>query len=281
MEQLRNCGLSPSTIRTWRANEHLHLLLPGVCALGHRSIPIEGWLTAALLYAGPGAVLSHHTAAWWWGLIPGEPKLIEVSSPTRVRSCKNVVVHHPKQVEMTRLRRFPITPVPRTLLDHAKAASDRDVRRALSEAEYLELLDPAAIRAIIRPRRAGSRRLAKALDEYEPRDAIAKSELERALIELCTAEGIPLPELQIKMGAMTVDAYWPRERVAVELDGYRGHRTRARVERDRARDLFQRSLGNLPIRYTHHQLTKQRPRVARDLKTALQWTLGAGLMSAS
>src|SRR5205807_7381880 len=78
--QLRDCGVSSSTMSRWRANGRLHLLLPHVFALGHRSVPVEGWLTAAIIYAGPSAVLSHGTAAWWWGLIPNEPTRIEVST---------------------------------------------------------------------------------------------------------------------------------------------------------------------------------------------------------
>jgi hypothetical protein len=228
-------------------------------------------MTAALLYAGPGAVLSHRTAAWWWRLMPDAPNRIEVSTPTRSRSCKDVIVHHPNEIEETRLRRFPITPVARTLVDFAKTATDREVRRALSEMEYVGLLDLAAIQQAMGRGRSGSRRLAKALAEYEPLDAIAKSELERLFTDICTSEGIPLPELQVKIGRMTVDAYWPNERVAVELDGFRGHRTRARVERDRTRDMHQRLLGNFPVRYTHHQLTAQREQVAEDVRRARRW----------
>jgi len=58
LEQLSHCGISRSTMRTWRAAGYAHLILPRVLALGHKRIPTEGRLTAALIFAGPGAVLS-------------------------------------------------------------------------------------------------------------------------------------------------------------------------------------------------------------------------------
>jgi hypothetical protein len=62
----------------------LQRIHPGVYALGHRALRIEGRLAAALLYAGRGAALSHTTAAWWWGLLDVEPKHIRLSVPPGV-----------------------------------------------------------------------------------------------------------------------------------------------------------------------------------------------------
>jgi|GEM_PF-4561533 len=101
------------------------------------------------------------------------------------------------------------------------------------------------------------------------------------LIDICKAEDIPLPELEVKVAGLTVDAYWPRERVAVELDGYRGHRSRERFERDRGRDVRLRGVGVLPIRYTGRQLKYQRGQVARDLKLALTWVTSRELIGPS
>ncbi|MBV9800735.1 MAG: type IV toxin-antitoxin system AbiEi family antitoxin domain-containing protein [Solirubrobacterales bacterium] len=76
-QQLHDCGISPRTVSRWMAAGKLHVIHHGVYAFGHASVPIEGRLVAALLHAGPGAVLSHATAAWWWGLVDKEPRRIE------------------------------------------------------------------------------------------------------------------------------------------------------------------------------------------------------------
>ena len=148
-QQLLHCGIGRTSISRWRRQGRLHQLLPGVYAVGHPSVSTEGWLVAALIHAGPGAALSHATAAWWWGLIPKQPARIEVSTLARARSVGPVAVHHPRQLEIVRHRRFPVTTVARTLLDFAAEAGASQVRRALSEADYLGLLDLPALRATV------------------------------------------------------------------------------------------------------------------------------------
>ena len=71
--QLLRCGLSGSAIDRWLAQGRLRRIHPGVYALGHSALREEARLTAALIYAGPGAVLSHASAAWWWQLYPQLP----------------------------------------------------------------------------------------------------------------------------------------------------------------------------------------------------------------
>jgi hypothetical protein len=122
-------------------------------------VPIEGELVAALLYAGSGSVLSHRTAAWWWGLIDDRPRRIEVSTPGRRRSLPEVLVHHPRHLDSTRHRRFPIATIPQTFLDFAAKAPLNAVRHALAKAEYLDLLDIPAVEAVPGQGRPGSARL--------------------------------------------------------------------------------------------------------------------------
>jgi hypothetical protein len=51
----------------------LHRIYPGVYAVGHKALSTEGRLLAAILYAGPGAALSHASAAHRWELISYMP----------------------------------------------------------------------------------------------------------------------------------------------------------------------------------------------------------------
>jgi hypothetical protein len=52
-----------TTIRRWVRDGYLYPELPRVYAVGHAASSTEADLAAALLYAGPGAMLSHVTAA--------------------------------------------------------------------------------------------------------------------------------------------------------------------------------------------------------------------------
>src|SRR6266496_3588827 len=72
-QQLRHLGMGAATIDRWLGAGRIHRIHRHVFAVGHTAIPLEGRLWAALLYAGPGAVLSHTTAAWRWRLIDEKP----------------------------------------------------------------------------------------------------------------------------------------------------------------------------------------------------------------
>ncbi len=68
---------------------------------------------------------------------------------------------------------------------------------------------------------------------------------------------------------MTVDAVWRAERIAVEIDGHQGHGSRARITRDRRRELHLRAAGFVVIRYSEEQLEREPDVVAADVLAAL------------
>src|SRR4051794_30693366 len=65
----------------------------GVYAVGHRALRAEAWWIAAVLAAGPGAVLSYRSAAELWGLRSGSRRRIEVTVARRRRSTARLRVH--------------------------------------------------------------------------------------------------------------------------------------------------------------------------------------------
>jgi predicted transcriptional regulator of viral defense system len=84
--QLERIGIDTAVVSRWIKQGYLHRTLPRVYAVGHAAPNVEGDLAESLLYAGPGAMLSHGTAAWWFGLIDRPPSTIHVSTPRRCRS---------------------------------------------------------------------------------------------------------------------------------------------------------------------------------------------------
>ena len=72
------------------------------------------------------------------------------------------------------------------------------------------------------------------------------------------------------IGPFTVDFVWRRQRVIVELDGYRAHGTRSAFEADRARDAELTALGYSVVRFTWRQLTDGPADVASTLRTLLE-----------
>jgi predicted transcriptional regulator of viral defense system len=262
-------GVSQARIARWLSEGYIFHTLPGVYAVGHRAPSVEGDLSDALLYAGEGAMLSHVTALWWLGLLEHRPRVIHISTPGRRLSRRGLRVHQQRRIARVFHKGLPITPVAQALLDYAATARLNEVRYILAQAEYDELLHLAEVRETVGRGRAGSTRLRVALRRHEPRLAHTRSRVERKFFFRCEESGLPLPEMNAKLGRQTVDAMWWKERVAVELDGGRGHTTKAQMERDRRRDLKKRALGFTPLRYCEDQIDNYWDEVLADLKLAL------------
>lgn len=131
--QLLELDLTPAAITRWIGAARLHRIYPGVYSIGHRIIPLAGRLLAAVLYAGPGAALSHATAAYWWELLPYLPKIVHVTSPRQRRSLAAVRVHRAVRIERVMCNGLPVTPVARTLLDFAAVTPLGQVRKVVAK----------------------------------------------------------------------------------------------------------------------------------------------------
>ncbi len=267
--QLRELGVSERRISHWIRDGYLRRVLPRVYAVGHVAESVEGELIAAVLYAGQGAMLSHATALWWYGLIEARPMRIEVSTPRKCASLEGVEVHARRKVELVHHRRLAVTTVSQALLDFASVALEQSVVRALAEADFRRMLRPAELEAIWGCGRPGSRTLRRALRRHTPELARTRSELERAFHDLCRRGGIPPCMINQRLCGITVDAFWPEFGVVVELDGVQGHATPAQIARDRERDLRLRAAGYVVIRYSYGQVMYQSDAVLADLHAAL------------
>src|SRR5258706_16040131 len=79
--QLRDLGLvSEAVTRRVRAGR-LHRLYRGVYAVGHTNVSQHGRWLAAVLACGPGAVLSHRSAAALWEIRPQSSGPIQLTVP--------------------------------------------------------------------------------------------------------------------------------------------------------------------------------------------------------
>jgi Protein of unknown function (DUF559) len=264
--QLTALGIESVMVTRWVADGYLHHVYPRVYAVGHRAPSVEADLFAAVLYAGPGAMLSHATALWWRGLIDHQPWPIEVSTPRRCRSLQGVKVHGRRNCERDWHKNLPTTTIEQALLDFAARAPLDRVRYALANADYAQVLDLAALHMIVGTGRAGSTRLRTALTRHEPKLAKTRSPLERIFLPFCESHGIPLPDdVNVWIAGVLVDAVWWKQRLVVELDGKDNHSSWAQIQRDRSNELKVRAAGFDVHRYLTVQLEEAPALVARDL----------------
>jgi very-short-patch-repair endonuclease len=151
---------------------------------------------------------------------------------------------------------LPVTSPARTLLDLAERLRIRDLERALDEAlVVLEIVSPAELRAAVKRAsgRAGASVLAKLLDRRRS-GAITQSKAERRFLELVRAAGLPEPKTQVRIAGFTVDFFWPEQRVAFEIDGYRYHTSRRAFDRDRRKDAAVKAVDVDPNRVSRDQV---------------------------
>jgi hypothetical protein len=267
--QLVALGVDTRETSRWVGDGYLLSRHPRVYAVGHRAPSTEADLWAAVLYAGPGAMLSHLVAAWWWLLTDRRPTFIDVSTPRRHDSLKALRIHSRRPIERVPHNGIPVTTVPQTLLDIAAIQPLDTVRYMLAEADYHRLVDFGRIEQILGRGKPGSARLRQAVEIHNPDLARTNSPVEREFLALCEESGIPRPLVNARVCGFKVDCYWPSHRVVVELDGGKGHSTERQVARDHGRDLKLRGAQIAVRRYARRQIAQQRKLVLEDLWAAL------------
>lgn len=268
--QLKHLGLTDREIDRRVERGELIQVLPRVYAVGHLAPSREADLWAAVLYAGPGAMLSHGTAAQWRGLIDYAPSVIEVSTPRKINSIGGVKVYGRRERTRDHHMGLPVTAIPETLVDLAATASLKAVQRALAVLDYRNELDVPALEAACEHGRAGSRRLKEALEIHQPALAHTNGAFEERFLEWCERWKIPVPEFNVRVHGVLVDAHWPGTNLVVELDGGGNHRSPAQLHRDMTRDLTLRSHGVTVHRYGWAQLGVQARQIRDEILAALR-----------
>lgn len=232
---------------------------------------------AAVLAGGPGAVLSHRSAAALWGLRASSRARIDITvAPSR--RPRPGIEHHRSLFapdEVTTVRGIPVTTVPRTLLDLASVVRPQQVERAVQEAEVRRLADALSLEQLMtrHPRRAGGAALRAMLASARIDGAVTRSELEDRFLALARDARLPGLEvnafLKVAGTWIEVDCVWRAQRLVVELDGHAFHAPRAAFERDRARDRMLQAAGWRVVRITWRQLRDGPDLVAADLRAML------------
>ena len=275
-DQLSELGLSESNIEYRLAAGRLQAFHRGVYGLGPLESKLSRWM-AAVLAGGPGAVLSHRSAAELWGLLEGFTAPIHLTIPAARRGRPGIRLHRSSLPDDERTVRegIPVTTVPRALLDCSGGMSARRIERMINEADVLRLHDRLSVRDLLDryPGRPGSRALLEALRRRNAGSTVTRSELEERFLELVEEIGLPRPEVnaafELDGQPIEIDALWHAERVAVELDSRQFHDTPLAFERDRRRDRKLMAVGWRPVRITWRQLHEEPSAVARDLKRLL------------
>jgi predicted transcriptional regulator of viral defense system len=266
-DELIELGVGPCAVKRWAADGRLHRLYRGVYAVGHKVLTVHGRWMAAVKACGPGAVLSHISAAALWDLIRSSSPIVHVTTPGRA-SPKGIRVHrvrrlHPDDVAV--VDQVPVTSVARILLDLADVLQPRQLIRAIEQAERLQIFDMRAIERLLA--RSNGRRVAvlrSAIAAVKGEPPRVNSNWERDLLDFCEDHGIPRPELNVIVEGHEVDALWRAKKIVVELDSWRFHRHLAAFVDDRRKIATLQLAGYLVL-----PLTKLGSEEAEQLSAAI------------
>ena len=287
-KQLLALGFSRSAIEHRLANGRLHRVGAGVYMAGRPESTREGRWMAAVRVCGPGAVLSHVSAAAAWGIEEEWRAWIDVSVRGRFDGGRaGVRVHSRPSLpaeDFVERHGIPVTGLVRTLMDRAcellgprvrrgSSAHERGTRRLerlISEADKYNLIDLERLRAALEERRGepGVRPLRALLDRDSFR--LSDSDLEILFGRIAKAAGLPVPETKQKLNGYMVDFYFPELGLVVETDSLRYHRLALTQARDLRRDQTHTATGLTALRFSHYEITYERSMVIAILRDTVR-----------
>jgi Transcriptional regulator, AbiEi antitoxin len=258
----------------WWRPVHRGVYLTFTGTLGH-----SAQLWAALLGAGPGAILSHETAAELQRLSdrPAETIHVTVPWPRRIAAARGVSLHRSRQAGQIVLERSnpPQTRVEETVLDLTQtAASFDDVCGWVTRAVARDLTDAGRLQAAMDLRtrlrwRAGLQELIAAATSGD--HSVLEYRYDR---DVERAHGLPEPVRQAPFAGPDGrrgrrDRLYRDYGVVVELDGRLAHAAEDQW-RDKARDNAAAVTGQQTLRYDWTQVTRHACTTAAEVAAVLR-----------
>lgn len=273
--QLLALGFTEQAIKgRLRAARLIHLHRE-VFAVGHGRVSRRGREWAAVLAYGPGALLSHESAAAFWGIGRTRGATVHVTAPLGrqgVRRRRGIWIHRCRLQPEDRAAdaSIPVTTVARTLFDLAEVADRGRLAHAWEEADRLGLLQLREV-AVVCERGYGRRALRpiRHLLATARAPTPGRSPLEARFHRFLAEHGFPEPHVNVEVLGHEVDAYWPAARLIAELDGWHFHGHEAAFQRDRARDSARLAAGYRTVRVTHRRLDVEAGELATELRALL------------
>lgn len=273
--QLEAIGLSGRAVGHRVTAGRLHRVHRGVFAVERPTR--EGHWMAAVLAAGPGAILSHRSAAALWGLVDEGRGPVDVTVRGTARRRPSIEIHSAALADrdLSVRDRIPCTALPRTLLDLAATVDRRVVERAIDRAEELRVFDLDEIAELLTRSRGqrGASGLAAALaDHSEP--IVTRSVAEARFLAIVRRWRLPKPEVNVWIplpegGGYRPDFLWRDRKLIVEVDGRSHHSLRRAFEHDRRRDRRLLEAGYVTVRFAARQVLEESAGVGDELRTLL------------
>lgn len=258
--QAVGAGLSVDAIQRRIKRGDWLIVLPGTYRLSGAPVTWHQRVMAAVLWAGPGAIASHRTAAALWTLPGFPPATIEVTTSRRL-SAPGIVVHRGRldaRIDVSTHSGIPVTSPHRTIIDLCAVTPPVKVERALDAVMVRGLGEVSFIwRQLNRLGSVGRRgcaQLRSMLAERSERLHHAASDSETALHQLLRKAGIGgwSPQVEIFDGDDFVarpDVVFQDLRIVIEVDSWSWHADKKKRREDVRRQNWLERLGWTVLRF--------------------------------
>jgi hypothetical protein len=260
-QQLRAAGFTQRRIHDWLVAGRLRHVCRGVYSTTHAPLTREARWLAAVLACGPGALLSHISAAVALGMRTTDPPVVDVTTPRGRKQRPGIRLHRPSLQPLPEERRevsgVPLTSPARTFLDCASLLGDWSLTQMLSAAERAGYFAPDDLAARLPAGgrgRAGVANVRRVLGRYASAPGLIRTGLEQRCWQVCVEHGPPLPETNVFVAGYEVDFLWRELMLIVETDGGPWHSTVVDRDKDARRDAVHRALGYEVARITDSEM---------------------------
>ena len=218
---LRHAGLDRFAVKRREDARTLHPLFEGTWAVGHRAVTPEGWWLAGVRSAGGDARIAGASGCQLYELYEGRVGYVHVISLKRGETRGRLRIEHRDEMPPMRRRKgIPVVPVEEALLGlAASAVPDRDVRRALRQAQVKKLTTYANLRRHAEAAR-GRRGVARFRRLLGAHAAPTRSDLEDAALTLLNRYGL-YPECNVRVDGEEADMVL--DGLVIELDSEAFH----------------------------------------------------------
>lgn len=226
-----------------------------------------------------GAVLSHTTAAWLWGLVPDEPSAVEATIPmsAQARGPEWLVLHRRPDVGPDdHLYGLPVVSAEQACIDIAAVLSRVDLERAIDAALTQKVTSRALRRRCEEAKEM--RGVVEVRRQLRTACPFTASEPERMVARGLTARGFFM-EINARVGPYFGDLVDYRARVVVEIDGREFHSDARAFTNDRQRQNQLILGGWLVLRYSAAMVNKYLDSVVDEIISVVRRrrkSIGAG-----
>ena len=293
-DELQRLGLTSRNIRRRVQLGQLHRVLPGVLSTDVGPYDV-GQRELALCLSQPGAVLSHASAAAYWGIRRAPKDRVDITVPydTRVRD-RRAVVHYsnfmPEHHVVDLVDGARVTTPARTVFDlggvldeqgHLSVIEDVRHKGLASDAELGEVYHDLCVRG-----RRGSAALQRLVMLTERAARPPMSELELEFQEALVAAGHPAAVQQhpvtLPNGRTAyLDLAYLDVRLDIEVDHSEWHAGTAATERDKSRDNGLARMGWERLRFTDRMVARRLRVCIADVAAVLDLRQGLIFPSAA